>query len=67
MTFANNLRRYRAERQWTQMQLAVAAGLHVGTIRQYEQGTREPMLYPAYRIAHALRVSIDDLTQDGRK
>jgi len=43
----------------TQAALSDASGIPLPTIRDYEQGKREPLLSSAWRLARALRVSLD--------
>jgi transcriptional regulator with XRE-family HTH domain len=45
----------------SQQELARAAGVPVGTLKNWEQGRREPLLGAAARVARALRVSLDEL------
>ncbi|HZT83062.1 MAG TPA: helix-turn-helix transcriptional regulator [Gemmataceae bacterium] len=59
MTFGEKLKELRAGRGLTQERLADAAGVPVGTIRDYEQGKRDPLLSNAQRLAGALGVSLD--------
>jgi transcriptional regulator with XRE-family HTH domain len=74
MTFGEKLKELRAGRGLTQERLADAAGVPVGTIRDYEQGKRDPLLSNAQRLAGALGVSLDvfpgpdgDAAPDGTK
>jgi transcriptional regulator with XRE-family HTH domain len=61
MAFADALKLFRQQRGMTQPGLAAASGVPVGTIRDYEQGKRDPLLSNARKLALALRVSLDDL------
>jgi transcriptional regulator with XRE-family HTH domain len=45
----------------SQSQLAKAAGVPIGSLRQWEYGIRTPLLDAAARVAMALGVSLDDL------
>jgi transcriptional regulator with XRE-family HTH domain len=45
----------------SQSQLARAADVPVGSLQQWEQGRRTPLLDAAARVARALRVSLDEL------
>jgi transcriptional regulator with XRE-family HTH domain len=56
MTFANRLRELREKAGLTQMQLADASGLPLGSIRNYEQGQREPYWQVVFKLADALGV-----------
>jgi transcriptional regulator with XRE-family HTH domain len=53
-TFAEVLRQLRSKAGLTQDQLAEKCGLGLGTIRDYEQGKREPLLATAVKLAAAL-------------
>ena len=57
MTFADRLRELREKAGLTQMQLADASGLPLGSIRNYEQGQREPYWQVVFKLADALGVS----------
>jgi transcriptional regulator with XRE-family HTH domain len=59
MPFADILRAEREAGGWTQISLAEASGVPVWTIRDLEQGKRQPMLATAYKLAKALGVSLD--------
>ncbi|HKI30722.1 MAG TPA: helix-turn-helix domain-containing protein, partial [Gemmataceae bacterium] len=55
-TFAERLRELREKAGLTQQQLADASGLPVGSLRNYEQGQREPYWQVVFRLAAALGV-----------
>jgi transcriptional regulator with XRE-family HTH domain len=59
MIFAERLRQLREERGLTQAGLAEASGLPLGSIRNYEQGQREPYWGVVFKLADALGVSCD--------
>jgi len=60
----NQLRRWRFERdEMTQEQLARAAGVTRQTIIALEKGKYTPSLVLAFRLAHALGVSLEELFQ----
>ena len=61
MRFADTLKHFRRERGLSQPGLADASGVPVGTIRDYEQGKRGPLLENAAKLAVALGVSLDAL------
>jgi transcriptional regulator with XRE-family HTH domain len=61
MDFAANLKRIREEAGLTQIGLANVSGVPVGTIRDYEQGKREPSLSAALKLAIALQRPLDAL------
>ncbi len=58
-TFANRLRELRKRAGLTQAQLAQSSGVPIGSIRNYEQGQREPYWDVAFRLAAALAVSVE--------
>lgn len=45
----------------SQSQLASAAGVPVGTLKNWEQGRRMPMFDAAYRLAKAMNITLDEL------
>ncbi len=59
MRFADRLKELREEAGLSQPQLAEASGLPVGSIRQYEQGRREPYWQVVFKLATALGVSCE--------
>jgi transcriptional regulator with XRE-family HTH domain len=59
--FSDVLKALRQSRGLTQPGLAKASGVPVGTIRDYEQGKRDPLLSNAARLARGLGVSLDVL------
>ena len=61
MTFGEKLKTIRENKGMTQMALAEAAGIPVGTIRDYEQGRRDPLLSNAQTLAVTLDVTLDEL------
>lgn len=58
MTVAENIKRLRKERGFTQKQLAEKCGMSESTLRQYEIGYRNPKIETLHRIAKALDKSI---------
>jgi transcriptional regulator with XRE-family HTH domain len=61
MEMGTRLQRLRKAAGLSQSQLARAAGVPLGSLQQWEQGRRTPLLDAAARIAVALQCSIDDL------
>jgi transcriptional regulator with XRE-family HTH domain len=59
MTFADKLKERRQAAGMTQAALSEASGVPLPTIRDYEQGKREPLLSNAQRLARALGASLD--------
>lgn len=63
-TFGQRLGRLRQEANLSQPQLAQAADIPIGTLRNLEQDRRVPRLDTADALARALGVSLDTLTGD---
>lgn len=59
MRFADRLKELREQAGLSQPQLAAASGLPVGSIRQYEQGRRDPLWQVLFKLADALGVSTE--------
>ena len=59
MAFGDILKELRQQKGMTQAGLAEAAGMPLGTIRDYEQGKRDPLLSNAQKLAAALGISMD--------
>ena len=55
------MQRIRLAKGLSQTQLARAAQVPVGTLRNWERGRRTPLLDTAARVADALGVSLDEL------
>ncbi len=55
------LKRLRQAAGMSQPQLALAAGVPVGTLREWEQGRRLPSLRGFIAVARGLGVSLDEL------
>jgi len=60
-----NLQRLRQEAGLSQSALAKAAGVPIGSLRNWEQDRRKPSLDAAGRIADALGVPLSDLRPAG--
>ena len=60
----NRMRELRAERQWTQADLAVHAGVSRQTINAIETGTFDPSLPLAFRLARLFELRIEELFLD---
>ena len=59
---ADNLKRLRKEKGWSQQKLAEKAGISYVVITKVEQGqTKDPTLSSLTKLADALGVSLDEL------
>jgi transcriptional regulator with XRE-family HTH domain len=65
LTIGKRLQRLRQAAGVSQPDLARAAGIPVGTLRNLEQGRRIPRLDTAGKLARALGVSVDALLGNG--
>lgn len=59
---AENVRKYRDERRWTQPQLASKVGVSVQTISNWETGLKVPRMGSLQKLADVFNVTIGDLT-----
>jgi transcriptional regulator with XRE-family HTH domain len=59
MTFGEKLRELRTAAHLTQAELASASHVPLGTVREYEQSKRRPLLENAVKLAGALAVSVE--------
>ena len=58
---SNRLREIRLGASLTQQQLAQLSGVSQWTISRIEHGKRHPQVGPAYRLAQAMGVRIEDI------
>lgn len=62
--FSENLQQYRWRRGLTQLELARLSGVQQSTISRIEQGrTGWPNLWAAYRLACALKITLNTLIE----
>ena len=61
MRFNERLRELRTQSPLKQKEIADYLGISTITIRQYEQGTREPNIEKILKLAVIFNVSLDDL------
>ena len=59
--FGDVLKELRANKKWSQMELAAKAGLHLNALSNLERGRRSPSLYTVFVIARALGISASKL------
>lgn len=55
------LRRFREKKQWSQMELAEKADLHLNTIGMFERGERSPSLDTIFRLAKILDAPAEEM------
>ncbi len=55
------LRVLRAEKEWSQAELAAQVGVARGTINAIETGKYDPSLRLAFKIAHAFGKTVEDV------
>lgn len=60
----NRLKVLRAERDWTQAQLASEPGVSRQTVNAIEKGKFDPSLPLAFKVARLFGLSIEDIFQD---
>ena len=61
MAVTSRLQELRAERQWTQAQLATEVGVSRQTINSIETGRFEPSLTLALKLARLFGTSVDNI------
>ena len=64
MSLAENVKRLRRDKDWTQAQLAEAAELRIAHISEIEKGKGDPKLSTLYKLMRALQCSPDSLLMD---
>lgn len=63
--FGERLKAIRQAAGLSQPQLAAESGVPVGTIRDYEQGRRDPLLDSAVKLARALKQPVEAFLEVG--
>ena len=63
LTMGQKLKELRTAADMTQLELAKAARVGLGTIRNWEQDRRMPLLSIAAHVADALGVSLDEMVE----
>jgi len=61
----NRLKVLRAERDWTQAQLASELEVSRQTINAIEKGKFDPSLPLAFKVSRLFKMSIEEIFQDG--
>lgn len=64
MTVGNNIRRYRINKGWSQVELSKRSSIHEVSISRYEANKVYPQLPQVRKIAEALNVSVFDIITD---
>lgn len=60
--FGVKVRKLREQRKISQLELAQKAKLDLTTVNEIENGNRDPLLRTIWKIANALDVSMNELT-----
>lgn len=60
----NNIRVLRAERRWTQADLAKAIGVSRNSVNAIENGKYDPSLPLAFKIARLFERTVEDIFED---
>jgi putative transcriptional regulator len=63
----NRLKVLRAERNWSQAELALRLDVSRQAINAIETGKHDPSLPLAFRIARVFNLSIEEIFDDGQK
>jgi len=61
----NNIRILRAERRWTQADLAKKLGVSRNSVNAIENGKYDPSLPLAFRIARLFERTVEEIFEDG--
>ena len=56
--FGQVLKKYRKQKKWSQMKLAMEAGMHLNAVGNLERGKRNPSLQTVFIICRALGASV---------
>jgi len=56
--FGQVLRKYRKQLEWSQMKLAIEAGMHLNALGNLERGEHNPSLQTIFVLCKALNVSV---------
>lgn len=63
MNIAENIKKKRIEKCFTQLELANRVGVSQGAIARFENGSKIPNLITGYYVAKALNCSLDELVE----
>lgn len=67
MAIADNIKRFRLGRDWTQEHLADLVGVTRSTVTQWETGWSQPRMGAVEKLAAAFDVSVADMVDDGKR
>ncbi|NBJ66115.1 LexA family protein [Adlercreutzia caecimuris] len=67
MAIADNIKRLRLKRDWTQEHLADLVGVTRSTVTQWETGWSQPRMGAVEKLAAAFGVSVADMVDDGQR
>ena len=67
MAIADNIKRLRLKRDWTQEHLADLVGVTRSTVTQWETGWSQPRMGAVEKLAAAFGVSVADVVDDGQR
>ena len=65
--FGSELRKLRKAKGWSQMKLAMEAGLHLNALGHLERGERTPSLHTVFVLCRALKVPVAELVSSVEK
>ncbi len=58
IAFGQALRKCRTHKKWSQMKLAMEAGMHLNALGNLERGKRNPSLHTIFILCRALDISV---------
>ena len=67
MAIADNIKRLRLKRDWTQEHFADLVGVTRSTVTQWETGWSQPRMGAVEKLAAAFGVSVADMVDDGQR
>ena len=62
-TFGQVLRKYRKRKKWSQMKLAMEAGMHLNALGNLERGKHNPSLQTVFILCRALGVPVGEFVR----
>lgn len=58
------LRKHRERKDWSQMRLAMEAGMHLNAVGNLERGTHNPTLRSVFILCRAMDVPVDKFIKE---